>query len=655
MQIQALRPLKVAADIEARLGALPATLEESYWDIYQEILNSGQHATELALFTFQWLMYAQDTINIEAFACLASSALQPEGSPGFTPTEISDVCSNLIVVRSTSFEFAHLSVREFLEELPKRDINQLLPDTSHGRVSIACLRLLPDVLPLMSDIDHKTKLDSLLESPGPLSIGLYSSDEANTDGFHDSEPSRPNELDVAELAGRFWVEHVCKSHDARKLNPPSDLIKSFLLDPTRTEISPKYQQWCRLLAKDTVEHDHLLQFSAMEPPNPIWLACLHGWIEVVEFLYAANYEDLEQPRKTNPHFESLRCFTGVDLDIQGKFPNGISPLWFAVLSNNVSLTECIIELCKDPLQAQLAVTTKPLIQAAANGNIDLLTTLLRKEHTPGVETDAFVTAAANGHSYVLDVLITHNPLLVSTAGYSAMYGACMGGEPNVANFLLDKGVATDRGANFLHGAAFSKHSSNVLEVLLQRRVGLDGLSKALIIAVSHGDGKKTALLLQHGAQEEPAAVIRAIKQDTPLTAIRLIKAGFDIKAHYFQGRRWTPLHYAAEKGFEKVIEALLGSGVQVNVYDNDEQTPLHTAAKMGRVACVRILLDSGADVLAEDGEGRIPLDLAEIKGHVACETLIRDRMVRLLEELQREKEKRNIADSVAGTGSSWIS
>ncbi|PTB74737.1 hypothetical protein M440DRAFT_1312929, partial [Trichoderma longibrachiatum ATCC 18648] len=37
LQIQSLKRVKVAADLKARLGALPATLEESYWEIYQEI------------------------------------------------------------------------------------------------------------------------------------------------------------------------------------------------------------------------------------------------------------------------------------------------------------------------------------------------------------------------------------------------------------------------------------------------------------------------------------------------------------------------------------------------------------------------------------------------------------------------------------------
>ncbi|KAF3064541.1 Vegetative incompatibility protein HET-E-1 [Daldinia childiae] len=90
LQIQSLRPLKVAADIKARLGALPSTLEGSYWEIYQSILESGDHAAALANFTFQWLMYAKKSLSIEAFASIASSALSSEMSNNFGGAEVTD-------------------------------------------------------------------------------------------------------------------------------------------------------------------------------------------------------------------------------------------------------------------------------------------------------------------------------------------------------------------------------------------------------------------------------------------------------------------------------------------------------------------------------------------------------------------------------------
>ncbi|KAM0481785.1 hypothetical protein ACHAPX_003111 [Trichoderma viride] len=142
LQIQSLKRVKVAADLKARLGALPDTLEGSYWEIYKEIQESGEHAFELANFTFQWLLYAQESISLEALAVLACTKSESESGTAFSSDEVLDVCSNLIVTRQNSFDFAHLSVREFFERLHNRDIHSYQSEISHAAIAAACLRYL---------------------------------------------------------------------------------------------------------------------------------------------------------------------------------------------------------------------------------------------------------------------------------------------------------------------------------------------------------------------------------------------------------------------------------------------------------------------------------------------------------------------------------
>jgi len=672
LQIQALRPLKVAADIEARLGALPVTLEELYWEIYQEILNSGEHAADLALFTFQWLMCARDTIDIDAFAHMACYALQRENGPVFSPIEISDVCSNLVVVRSKSFEFAHLSVREFLEGLlPKRKMDKLLPDTSHGRIAIACLRLLshesgmPERPPQPAmDGNAEPNLDFTHSTPA-CHDGVEASDSR-------SNPADPSRLEAAIYAARCWVRHVCDSGDVRKSEQLSDMIKTFLLDPITFEVSARFKNWCQLftivdnlgrnnkssnpnpnfteikvydfnldspnlVGANLDDHRRVtcLRDSAEGPPNPIWLACLHDWTEVVEFLYAANYTDLERPRTVRslqiPHsFWSNRLLVS---DHYVPYSNPLTPLWFTVLSKNARLTEAILQHCPDPLQSQLFATLTPLAQAAASDHGDVVTALLQKEHPIKAQADALICAAANGALDTLTVLVDHGPQVVQTAGHSAILLGFENGYVGVVSLLLDRGVVLDQGDSLLYRAVSSRNP-DILRTLLQRGVeGPDGLSKALDIAVSIDKKDLVALLLQYGARKEPEAVFRARLNGHDLAASRLVEAGFNEITQ-------PMLHYAAEMAYAGAIETLVQGGHDVNAYDAEKQTPLHIAANRGHVSCVRILLENGADVLAEDGEGRVPLDLAEIGGHADCEESIRDRMMRLLEELQREKENR---------------
>ncbi|QLI65362.1 uncharacterized protein G6M90_00g001560 [Metarhizium brunneum] len=151
LQIQSLLPLKVAADIRNRLGKLPPTLEGSYWEIYNTILESGRHASKLAIFTFQWLLYGQKVITADNFVAIASASLQieePDGETGrsdsleaITTGEILDVCANLVVLHNGVVVLAHLSVREFLEGLTARSVDTMIAARGNDAIAAACLQL----------------------------------------------------------------------------------------------------------------------------------------------------------------------------------------------------------------------------------------------------------------------------------------------------------------------------------------------------------------------------------------------------------------------------------------------------------------------------------------------------------------------------------
>jgi ankyrin repeat protein len=609
----------VAADIEARLGALPATLEGSYWEIYQEIQESGEHAAALADLAFQWLMYARNTLTTDVFACIASSTLPSGTASGFEAAEVIDVCANLIISRNGAFEFAHLSVREFLEGVHKRDVDNMLPARGNAAIAIACLRLL------------HSKIDLAIHK---------STDEMVSGKDTKDEPAAK----AVFYAAQYWVHHVCQSGDMRLKDPLADLIKTLLIteDPgadAQWIVSRKFRMWCQIMEGSELgpgsldfHETQLLRDSFADPPNPIWLACLYDWPEVVQFLYTARHKSIDAPR-------SLHSFSIPDANPRAAHDEQLSPLWYALLSRQLALMEIISSHCPSTLQrSNVYKKVMPLVQAAQNGDEEC-TKILLKAKPRGLaaeakaEAEAFCEAAGNGHLKILEMLLAHNGKLLSTAGPGAMCKACAGGHTDVATFLLDLGVATDRGMDFLY---FSVPTHGLLNLLLERGIGLGGLSKALTLSVSEDLEESAALLLSHGAQKEPAAVTRSVKEGCRNTAIRLIEAGYDISGRYLERRR-APLHYAAEQGYRDVAVALLSAGAPATTYDRDGKTPLHLAAAGGHDGCVELLLSRGADVLAEDAGGRVPLDLAEMRRHESAEAIIRNWMTKLMDELQREK------------------
>ncbi|WP_353284772.1 ankyrin repeat domain-containing protein [Wolbachia endosymbiont (group A) of Lasioglossum fulvicorne] len=99
------------------------------------------------------------------------------------------------------------------------------------------------------------------------------------------------------------------------------------------------------------------------------------------------------------------------------------------------------------------------------------------------------------------------------------------------------------------------------------------------------------------------------------------EAGFDVNYKWYNDK--ALLHYAAEGGRERVIDALIQNGANIEVEDKYRNTPLHYAAANGHVEVAKTLIDKGADVNKTGGCEATPLHYAVECGHMeAAKVLI---------------------------------
>ncbi len=91
-------------------------------------------------------------------------------------------------------------------------------------------------------------------------------------------------------------------------------------------------------------------------------------------------------------------------------------------------------------------------------------------------------------------------------------------------------------------------------------------------------------------------------------------AGLGINYKWYNDK--ALLHCAAEGGCERVIDALIKNGANIEVGDKHGNTPLHYAAVSGHIDIVNTLINKGADVNKTGGDETTPLHYAVEYSHI---------------------------------------
>lgn len=114
LQIKHIARLKLVDDIKKDLGKLPATLDDSYSQIWAEIHSESSRVREITTRALMWVMCGRGRFNQHLWA---EASYYPESVPNGGVDTLFDFCRNLVISNEQlgCVIFAHLSVEEYLE------------------------------------------------------------------------------------------------------------------------------------------------------------------------------------------------------------------------------------------------------------------------------------------------------------------------------------------------------------------------------------------------------------------------------------------------------------------------------------------------------------------------------------------------------------
>jgi len=276
----------------------------------------------------------------------------------------------------------------------------------------------------------------------------------------------------------------------------------------------------------------------------------------------------------------------------------------------------------------------PLYWAASLGQIEVAKLLIDKgADVRTAATDggiALYQAAQAGDNEVVELLIANGAEIDAKGmgGWTSLHRAVQSGHREVVQLLLANGAEIDAkgmgGWTPLHCAVQSGHRE-VVQLLLANGADVNAKDSRdrtpLFLALRRGRKEVLPLLLAHGADVNA-------KNRTGITPLDLAIGSEDIEIIelflHDKANISAVLSSFVQSGDKKVVEHIIGLGVDVNVKDKHGLTPLHYAVRSENPSkdITAFLIDNGADVDAADEYGLTPLHYATKQGHINIAELL---------------------------------
>lgn len=312
--------------------------------------EEGSESRAVAVRVFRWILSAYTPLGLSELSYAAAirddGALDPEVNNDF----VLDISSNFVTI-DTSYhpQFVHASVREFLENLEIDGSKVYSGRSIHTQAAKTCLIYL-------------------------------------TSGIFLSTPERDLDRGFPLYVRRFWARHCKACENDRKED--NVLQKSFLDFLSLEEVHPGFLHWHKIEnGKYDLNHQdrRVIEDSSSPEPSPFLIACMYGFLDVVEKHRSNDQAMLNAPNYASRSGFCLACKyghldtalmllkKGVPIDRRDSY--GRTPLGYAVITGDEALVRMLLEAGAD-VECKDHFGLSPLLSAVSAGSLSFVRMLL---------------------------------------------------------------------------------------------------------------------------------------------------------------------------------------------------------------------------------------------------------------------------------------
>lgn len=550
-------------NVRETLAVLPTTLEELYVKIIDDINREDLVRNRVtAQKTLKWLLCARAPLSCSAFLEALSSEV---GGKHFRPSRefVINACKTLVVIieENNVFQFAHLSVREYLEKRAEYSEGEC-----HFALAESCLHVVD------------------------TSFGSTLMDQEISDA----------KAEFSRYATMYWPVHY-QHINFEKMDEGKETIRETLKDLLiqGQDTTPAFKKWLSQVQEsasnldlDTSDNKPLmlkLQSLQAIPETSLFTACVFGFPDVIE------------------QFGRNRLFNFDLCNVQQQ-----SALCLAVENNQLETVKALLSDRRTDVNKLnvLAVTAyRSLKEDVRQSGLAIF---------PGVKVyaTALQAAAVQGSIAMVTYLVQEGANVGLVAGYfgSPLQAAALQGHEALVSFFLDRCRAEPNSQGGFHGNALQAAAAcgnvSIIALLLSKgaSVATPGghYGSALMAATYSGNIDAVKALLNAGADINEKSklygtpVQRAADMDNEDLLQLLIKKGADINADDMHNGQKSPdgsrsaLAAAAWGGHKKIVSILLRNGARTDLKSREPRLHiLHQAVIHGMYDLVEYCLNSG--------------------------------------------------------------